>query len=232
MAGQASPLSAVRQSRPVSHKPARLRPDVATLAGLILAFGGILGGLIMEGGQLKDVSQITAALIVLGGTCGAVMVSTPMNILGGAIRRLLHVFVDQVETPEQVIEELIGYAASARRNGLVSLEDEAIQIPDSFLRKALNLAVDGTDLLRDPQHDGTRDRAARKPGAGRSQGFRMRRRLFAHHRHHRGGNGLDPGDEESVQHLRGRAWDCRCVRRHRIRRRPGKYLTSAGIDQD
>ena len=146
MASQATPLDAARKSRPVPHKAARLRPDLATFIGLLLAFGGILGGLVMEGGRLKDVSQITAAMIVLGGTCGAVMVSTPMNILLGAARRLLHVFLDKVETPESVIDELIGYAASARRNGLVSLEDEAMQIPDAFLRKALNLAVDGTDI--------------------------------------------------------------------------------------
>ena len=63
------------------------RPDIATLLGLALAFGGIIGGLIMEGGRLKDISQITAAFIVFGGTCGAVMVSTPMSILLGAIRR-------------------------------------------------------------------------------------------------------------------------------------------------
>src|SRR5579871_2677344 len=125
MASQAAPLNAVRKSRPVSRKPARLRPDIATLTGLILAFGGILGGLLMEGGQLRDVSQITAALIVLGGTSGAVLVSTPMNTLIGALQRLMHVFFDKVETPAAVIDELIGYAASARRNGLVSLEDEA-----------------------------------------------------------------------------------------------------------
>jgi len=146
MASPATPLNAVRKSRPVPHKPARLRPDIATLTGLLLAFGGILGGLLMEGGQLKDVSQITAAMIVLGGTSGAVLVSTPMNTLIGALQRLMHVFFDKVEAPQAVIDELIGYAASARRNGLVSLEDEAMQIPDSFLRKALNLAVDGTDI--------------------------------------------------------------------------------------
>ena len=70
------------KSRPLQANQ-RSRPDMATFFGLILAFGGIVGGLIMEGGKLKDISQITAAIIVLGGTCGAVMVSTPMNILGG-----------------------------------------------------------------------------------------------------------------------------------------------------
>jgi chemotaxis protein MotA len=134
------------KSRPVPRKSSRNRPDFATILGLILAFGGIIGGLIMEGGSVKDISQITAAIIVLGGTCGAVMVSTPMPTLFGAALRLAHVFFDKVDSPDEVIEELIGYAASARRNGLVALEDEAMHVQDPFLRKALNLAVDGTDL--------------------------------------------------------------------------------------
>jgi chemotaxis protein MotA len=146
MAGQATPLSPAPRSRPVPPRPSKLRPDTATFFGLILAFGGIVGGLIMEGGKLKDISQITAAIIVLGGTCGAVMVSTPMNILLAAARRLRHVFLDKSDSPDAVIEELIGYAAAARRNGLVALEDQALQVQDPFLRKALNLAVDGTDL--------------------------------------------------------------------------------------
>ncbi len=83
--GQASPTYMADQakSRPVPPRSSVSRPDFATLVGLILAFGGIVGGLIMEGGKLKDISQITAAIIVLGGTCGAVMVSTPMNVLVG-----------------------------------------------------------------------------------------------------------------------------------------------------
>src|SRR5271163_1921974 len=146
MAGQASPLNPAPRSRPVPPRPSKLRPDTATFGGLILAFGGIVGGLIMEGGKLKDISQITAAVIVLGGTCGAVMVSTPMNVLLAAVRRLTHVFLDKVDQPQAVIDELIGYAASARRSGLVALENDALSVQDPFLRKDLNLAVDGTDL--------------------------------------------------------------------------------------
>jgi chemotaxis protein MotA len=151
MADQAKPLTAARTSRPVPPRPRVTRPDLATLGGIVLAFGGIVGGLILEGGKLKDISQFTAAIIVLGGTCGAVMVSTPMNTLKGAALRLVHVILDKTEPPDAVIDELIGYAASARRNGLVSLEDDALKVEDPFLRKALNLAVDGTDLqeLRD-----------------------------------------------------------------------------------
>ncbi len=131
---------------PEQKKAPGSRPDFATVAGILVAFGGILGGLVMEGGRIKDVSQITAAFIVLGGTFGAVMVSTPLHVLKGAAVRLVHVFLDKTQPPDAAIEEIIGYATKARKNGLVSLETEALAIPDPFLRKALTLAVDGTDL--------------------------------------------------------------------------------------
>jgi chemotaxis protein MotA len=127
-------------------KSAGSRPDIATIGGIALALGGILGGLLMEGGKIKDISQITAAIIVLGGTLGAVMVSTPMSVLKGAFLRMIHVLLDKTQAPDSVIEELIGFATKARKNGLVSLESEAAEIQDPFLKKALTLAVDGTDL--------------------------------------------------------------------------------------
>ncbi len=122
------------------------KPDIASLAGIVIAFGGILGGLIIEGGKLKDVAQFTAALIVLGGTFGAVMVSVPLNTLIGGLKRLKGVFFDPKVEVDGMIEEVIGFATKARKNGLVSLEQEAFAIEDPFLRKALTLAVDGTDL--------------------------------------------------------------------------------------
>jgi chemotaxis protein MotA len=117
-----------------------------SIAGLVVALVGILGGLVMEGGRIKDVAQLTAALIVLAGTAGAVMVSTPLPVLKGAMRRLAGVFMDSSPDLNLITEEVIAYATKARKNGLVSLEQEAQEIADPFLRKAMNLGVDGTDL--------------------------------------------------------------------------------------
>lgn len=122
------------------------KPDLASIAGIFVAFGGILGGLIIEGGKIKDVSQFTAAMIVLGGTTGAVMVSLPLRTLMGGLKRLGGVFLDKKVEIDGMIDEVIGYATKARKNGLVSLEQEAFAIEDPFLKKALTLAVDGTDL--------------------------------------------------------------------------------------
>jgi chemotaxis protein MotA len=122
------------------------RPDFATIGGLVLAVGGIMGGLILEGGKARDVAQVTAAMIVLCGTIGAVMVTTPMHTLLGAVKKMGLVFFERSHNPEAIVEEIIGYASKARKSGIVSLEHEANSIQDPFLRKALNLAVDGTDL--------------------------------------------------------------------------------------
>lgn len=122
------------------------RPDLATFAGLLLALGGILGGLLLEGGKIQDVSQLTAAMIVLGGTLGAVMVTTPLPVLLSAVKQLRTIFFEKAEAPDAAIEEIITYATKARKNGIVALEQDADAVADKFLRKALNLAVDGTDL--------------------------------------------------------------------------------------
>jgi len=129
-----------------NHNVASAKPDLASISGIVLALAGILGGLILEKGSIRDVAQITAALIVLGGTLGATLLNTPLTVLSGAFRRLNSVFLDRTLPPGGLIEEIIGYAAKARKNGLVSLEQEAQSIEDPFLSKALNLAVDGTDL--------------------------------------------------------------------------------------
>lgn len=124
----------------------RGRVDVASVAGVLLAVGGILGGLLMEGGRIQDVSQITAAIIVFGGTLGAVMIHTPPSTLLRALRCLPQVFVAADLSLGAILDDIIGYATKARKMGLVSLESAAGSIEDPFLAKALTLAIDGTDL--------------------------------------------------------------------------------------
>ena len=122
------------------------KPDIGSIVGILIAFGGILGGLLIEGGKLKDIAQFTAGLIVLGGTAGAVLVSLPLKTVIGGLKRLDGVLFDPQVEFNGIMEEIIGFATTARKNGLVSLEQEAFAIPDPFLKKALTLAVDGTDI--------------------------------------------------------------------------------------
>ena len=122
------------------------KPDIATLGGLALAFAGIIGGLVLEGGKVTDIAQVTALMIVLGGTFGAVMITTPLPVLIRAMKKLGAVFMEEKHEPAEVIEELISYASKARKSSIVSLEADLETIHDPFLKKALSLAVDGTDL--------------------------------------------------------------------------------------
>ncbi len=129
-------------------KPAKAggSTDLVSILGLVVALASILGGLMLEGGKLKDILQLTAAMIVLGGTAGAVMVSTPGGVLRGALRRFVQVFRDPAPDLHEAFTQVIHFATKARKSGLVSLEQEADTVADPFLKKALMLAVDGTDL--------------------------------------------------------------------------------------
>jgi chemotaxis protein MotA len=129
-----------------SAKKSSTRPDLATLGGLVLAAGGILGGLVIEGGKLTDIAQVTALMIVLGGTIGAVMVTTPLKTLIKAAKCLGSVFFEHAQSPQDIIEEVISYATKARKNSIISLESDLPNIADPFLQKAISLSVDGTDL--------------------------------------------------------------------------------------
>src|SRR5712664_3922417 len=101
---------------------------------------------IPEGGNVREIMAPTALLIVLGGTMGAVMISTPLSVLRGGMRSLGSVFFEKSQPPQAMIDMIVDYSAKARKSGIVALEQVADQAPDPFLRKALNLAVDGTDL--------------------------------------------------------------------------------------
>lgn len=119
--------------------------DKSTIVGILLAVGGILAGLLLEGGKIAQILQPTAAMIVLGGTIGAVMVQFPLSTVAQAFKGLAHVFFDRAADPKRLIQELVRFALRARRDGIVSLDSELPSIRDPFLKKALMLAVDGIE---------------------------------------------------------------------------------------
>lgn len=115
-----------------------------TLGGLVIALCGIAAGLLLEHGQLGQVLQPTAALIVFGGTLGAVMVQFPFHVVAQAAVHLKYMFIGVKDPAPKLIDELTRYASRARRNGMMSLDAELELIADPFMKKALMLAVDGT----------------------------------------------------------------------------------------
>jgi chemotaxis protein MotA len=119
--------------------------DKATVTGLLVAIGGILLGLLLEGGNLGQVLQPTAAMIVFGGTIGAVLIQFPLPVFLAACKRLASVFFEHKSDAAKWVRELVSFANKARREGIVSLDSELAQIPEPFLKKSLMLAVDGTE---------------------------------------------------------------------------------------
>jgi chemotaxis protein MotA len=119
--------------------------DKSSFGGLLIAFGGILVGLLLEGGKLAQILQPTAAMIVFGGTVGAVMLQFPLRVVLAAGKSMGSVFVEKRQEPRQLIAELVRFANKARRGGIVSLDSELDSITDPFVRKCLMLAIDGTE---------------------------------------------------------------------------------------
>jgi len=119
--------------------------DKATLGGLVLAIGGIMLGLMLEGGNLGQVLQPTAALIVFAGTLGAILIQYPLPVARSALQRLVQVFVEPAQDAQSAVGVLVKYANQARREGIISLDKELAAIEEPFLHRALMLAVDGTE---------------------------------------------------------------------------------------
>ena len=119
--------------------------DKASFGGAILAITGIIAGLWIEGGNLRQILQPTAALIVFGGTMGAVLLQFPLATVLAAFRRMAHVFAAPHKPSALLIKQLVAFANKARRSGVVSLDSDLRTIQDPFLKQAIMLAVDGTE---------------------------------------------------------------------------------------
>ena len=122
------------------------KADAATIAGLFIAAAGLLLGLHFEGIQLYDVGQLTAGLIVVCGTVGAVLISMPMHQTRKALKMIPAMLHSTIKRDEDVIASVIGYSRVARQRGLVALEQEAAEADDPFLRRAILLASDGVGV--------------------------------------------------------------------------------------
>jgi chemotaxis protein MotA len=121
----------------------KISVDKSTVGGIAIALAGLGIGLSLEGGKLAQVLQPTAALIVFGGTIGAVMVQFPLQVVIKAMVQLKNVFLNADPEPDGIVQNLLRYAYKARREGLLSLDPELAKIKDPFLKESLMLAIDG-----------------------------------------------------------------------------------------
>lgn len=117
--------------------------DRLTLLGLFVGLTGILSGQLLEGGSFSILFQVAAFLIVFGGTLGAVMVQCPQKVFVKAIKMGRWAFVTPPISSRDSIKQLVNLSTLARREGILALEDRINVTSDPFLKKGLQLLVDG-----------------------------------------------------------------------------------------
>lgn len=125
--------------------------DLATVIGLLVAWGAIVAALLMEGGQLKDLLIPSALVIVVGGTLGATIVSFSLRQLMGLPAIIRNAFYARDTDLRDIIDLMVDFARIARKQGILVLEEAAGGIDNKFLRTGVQLVVDGvpSEMVRE-----------------------------------------------------------------------------------
>jgi chemotaxis protein MotA len=116
-----------------------------TAIGIVVAFVGLALGAIMEGSQLPAFFNVPALVIIMSGTIGSVMASTSFESMKAIPALYKTAIGGSVPDLNERAQLLVGLAERARREGLLALDDEIGKIEDEFVKKGLQLVVDGTD---------------------------------------------------------------------------------------
>ncbi len=125
--------------------------DIGAIGAIVLSIGVVIASAVLMGVNGAMFLDLGAIILIIGGTLGATALSFPLDIFLKASREgIVHVFVSKKEDPHVLIKTLVTFAEKARREGLLALEAEANTIDDPFLRKGIQLVIDGrdTDVIR------------------------------------------------------------------------------------
>ena len=141
------PARAVRpRVRPAWYAIAIIHMDLATLLGYLLAWGVLIYGMFhATHGQLGAYVNPGELLLVVGCAFGAAMASMPLHSVLSAFKCTKKMLFSKEMHIEHLIKEMVQYAETARRDGVLALESVAREAPDPFLRRGLQLTIDGTD---------------------------------------------------------------------------------------
>lgn len=122
-----------------------MRIDIISVIGLLISAAAILGGQFLEGGHISSLLQVTAFIIVMGGTFGACMLQFSLPVFLQGMKMLRWVVLPPVVSLEDIVDQVISWGQAARRGGLLSLEPVMAEVQDPFIRKGLQLLVDGAE---------------------------------------------------------------------------------------
>lgn len=119
--------------------------DWISIAGLVLGVVAILGGQVLEGGHISSIIQITAFIIVIGGTMGAIMLQSSLPVFVQGLKMVAWVFKTPPVNPAEAINQIVEWSHLSRKGGLLALEPVIEDLQDPFVRKGLQMLVDGAE---------------------------------------------------------------------------------------
>ncbi|GGH76440.1 chemotaxis protein MotA [Pullulanibacillus pueri] len=119
--------------------------DITTLLGIIIGIVSLILGFVLEGGKIGALIQLTAIIIVFGGTIGAVIIGTPFKKLKKVPFIIKYAFVDGKASPKETIDQLIDLSNISRREGLLALEGALHDSDNEFLKDGIQMIIDGGD---------------------------------------------------------------------------------------
>ncbi len=127
------------------------KPESSTLIGILAAFGAMLLGFMLEGGSLFALFGISALLIIIGGTLGALITSFNIATVFSIPKYVTQAMTAPEGPDNGIVLEMISFAEKSRREGLLSLEEEVDKLENKFIQKGVRMMVDGVDpeILRD-----------------------------------------------------------------------------------
>ena len=119
--------------------------DVLSIIGLLLAAVAIMLGAILKGAGMHALVSAAAFMIVVVGTVAAICVQTPMQVMRRALAMLPWILRPPAHEPVRIDQKIVDWSNISRRQGLLGLERLLESEPDPFLRKGLQLVVDGSE---------------------------------------------------------------------------------------
>jgi len=119
--------------------------DILSIVGLILAFAAVLIGAVLKGAGIKALLSSAAFMIVIVGTIAAICVQTPMSVMKHAMRILPWIFRPPAVERGALLKKMVDWSNTARKQGLLGLEPIIEKERDDFVRKGLQLVVDGSE---------------------------------------------------------------------------------------
>jgi len=128
--------------------------DIATIAGLLIAFGMMAASVVMAGGSFSSMWDTASALMVFGGAIGILLVCYPINNVLKAFAVVRKTMMNTPPDVQKIISQLVSLAETARRDGLLALEPRLNEINDPFIKLGVQMSVDGQrpevieDILR------------------------------------------------------------------------------------